>query len=383
MRTKNYTGFTLIELLVVIAIIAILAAILFPVFAKAREKALQTTCTSNQRQIAAAIVMYMQDHEESFPPASADISWVSNISKYGESGLYDCPKMEGKGTEGAPEYGINVNICGQAMGNVDSPSETFMLSDRSAYPKDLSYSISNFERDVVARHSGNLLLACVDGHVATEKIDPAQSLLSQLLSRGYKIFLGKTEVMSVPGPVTTAASGGSWTVANIGSLPTQASPMGTSFPAMQFEYNMAYTGTYYCWAVGFYNQNAPTTPTNGIYVATYWTVSQNYIGTDETIPNPPGTGTSPASYPSQFMPIQVLAKVASKPTKMVVTITDGCVVAEGFTSTGVSLGKTSVMTTYSYAGQNNISVFTRGLRDPSAGDSNSATVTNFKAYLLQ
>jgi hypothetical protein len=59
------------------------------------------------------------------------------------------------------------------------------------------------------------------------------------------------------------------------------------------------------------------------------------------------------------------------------------VVAEGFTSTGVSLGKTSVMTTYSYAGQNNISVFTRGLRDPSAGDSNSATVTNFKAYLLQ
>ncbi len=51
-------GFTLIELLVVIAIIAILAAILFPVFARAREKARQTTCTSNQRQIAASIAMY-------------------------------------------------------------------------------------------------------------------------------------------------------------------------------------------------------------------------------------------------------------------------------------------------------------------------------------
>ena len=56
-------GFTLIELLVVIAIIAILAAILFPVFARAREKARQTTCANNQRQIAAAIHMYAQDHD--------------------------------------------------------------------------------------------------------------------------------------------------------------------------------------------------------------------------------------------------------------------------------------------------------------------------------
>lgn len=53
-------GFTLIELLVVIAIIAILAAILFPVFAKAREKARQTTCSNNQRQLAVAILMATQ-----------------------------------------------------------------------------------------------------------------------------------------------------------------------------------------------------------------------------------------------------------------------------------------------------------------------------------
>ncbi len=64
-------GFTLIELLVVIAIIAILAAILFPVFSKARAKAHQTTCTSNQRQIASSAMMYVQDHEESLPPASS------------------------------------------------------------------------------------------------------------------------------------------------------------------------------------------------------------------------------------------------------------------------------------------------------------------------
>ncbi|HEX2952235.1 MAG TPA: DUF1559 domain-containing protein, partial [Armatimonadota bacterium] len=60
-------GFTLIELLVVIAIIAIIAAILFPVFAKAREKARQTQCMNNQKQIVTAIMMYAQEHDEKVP----------------------------------------------------------------------------------------------------------------------------------------------------------------------------------------------------------------------------------------------------------------------------------------------------------------------------
>ena len=59
-------GFTLIELLVVIAIIAILAAILFPVFAKAREKARQASCQSNLKQLALACLMYAQDYDEHF-----------------------------------------------------------------------------------------------------------------------------------------------------------------------------------------------------------------------------------------------------------------------------------------------------------------------------
>jgi len=68
MRSK---GFTLIELLVVIAIIAILAAILFPVFAKAREKARQSSCSSNLKQIGLAINTYTQDYDEVLPEGSA------------------------------------------------------------------------------------------------------------------------------------------------------------------------------------------------------------------------------------------------------------------------------------------------------------------------
>jgi len=64
---KRRLGFTLIELLVVIAIIAILAAILFPVFARAREKARQTACLNNLRQLSTATLMYAQDYDENFP----------------------------------------------------------------------------------------------------------------------------------------------------------------------------------------------------------------------------------------------------------------------------------------------------------------------------
>ncbi|MGC4047551.1 MAG: DUF1559 domain-containing protein [Armatimonas sp.] len=83
MRTKRHrhsTAFTLIELLVVIAIIAILAAILFPVFAQARDKARQTSCLSNIKQIGTGLMMYVQDYDELYPGALLAVPTVNGGS---------------------------------------------------------------------------------------------------------------------------------------------------------------------------------------------------------------------------------------------------------------------------------------------------------------
>ena len=89
-------GFTLIELLVVIAIIAILAAILFPVFARAREKARQTSCLSNAKQIMLAVLMYTSDYDEKLPGAWAQNAssnlWSAAIEPYVKNAqLFSCP----------------------------------------------------------------------------------------------------------------------------------------------------------------------------------------------------------------------------------------------------------------------------------------------------
>jgi prepilin-type N-terminal cleavage/methylation domain-containing protein/prepilin-type processing-associated H-X9-DG protein len=91
-------GFTLIELLVVIAIIAILASILFPVFAQAREKARQATCTSNMKQSGLAILMYAGDYDETFP-------WsASNVAPPGHFNWYDlCEPYVKTGTDRNPD----------------------------------------------------------------------------------------------------------------------------------------------------------------------------------------------------------------------------------------------------------------------------------------
>ncbi len=85
MRRGSTRGFTLIELLVVIAIIAILAAILFPVFARAREKARQSSCLSNVKQIMLAVQMYVQDYDELLPEGTSywESPWAPGVADAG------------------------------------------------------------------------------------------------------------------------------------------------------------------------------------------------------------------------------------------------------------------------------------------------------------
>jgi prepilin-type N-terminal cleavage/methylation domain-containing protein/prepilin-type processing-associated H-X9-DG protein len=128
-------GFTLIELLVVIAIIAILAAILFPVFAQARDKARSVACLSNCKQIGTAQMMYLQDYDETFGFAWGDgVHYISGLQPYiknsygflnsdgttnfaSATGVWQCPNAPALGTNRVTaSYTTNGNLMGVAYG---------------------------------------------------------------------------------------------------------------------------------------------------------------------------------------------------------------------------------------------------------------------------
>ncbi|MEN6400915.1 MAG: DUF1559 domain-containing protein [Armatimonadia bacterium] len=134
-------GFTLIELLVVIAIIAILAAILFPVFAKAREKARQSSCLSNCKQLAIACLSYAQDFDERIvrgripdwgggPPYFSMIQQLNPYIKNAQ--VFDCPSCSVKsyvGYNGCRSYPLNSLVMGVSLGTIQTPTETVMMAD--------------------------------------------------------------------------------------------------------------------------------------------------------------------------------------------------------------------------------------------------------------
>jgi prepilin-type N-terminal cleavage/methylation domain-containing protein/prepilin-type processing-associated H-X9-DG protein len=143
-------GFTLIELLVVIAIIAILAAILFPVFAQARDKARSISCLSNNKQLATAVYMYAQDYDEYIPVLGVGAEnrgrWTWQITPYIKNRqVFTCPNTPKNNYDGSQwsdrsSYGWNFvlsaasgygtpNVQGYSLAQIPKPADTIVIGE--------------------------------------------------------------------------------------------------------------------------------------------------------------------------------------------------------------------------------------------------------------
>ena len=151
-------GFTLIELLVMIAVTSIITAALFPIFAKAREKALEKTCITNQKIIATHTMMYVQENEETMPPAG---NWAVSIGVQGK--ILICPKA----VKDEVSYGYNEQVSGLWLGDILDPVDTILTADAT---KEIITSID----DIAPRHAGNAIASFVDSHtviISPEEIE--------------------------------------------------------------------------------------------------------------------------------------------------------------------------------------------------------------------
>jgi len=208
-------GFTLIELLVVIAIIAILAAILFPVFARARESARQASCASNTRQYATATLMYVQDYDETFPMSAymngdcvATFYWA--VEPYVKnSQVTVCPsepqamrlvELVGMPCAGTPPFtGYSVNhaifvngffpsVATASLASLSRPAESAMHYDGNVTPGEHPGTTSQI---VQARHNENLNANFADGHtkaMTARQVGTARQFTVFGLGRELKVY---------------------------------------------------------------------------------------------------------------------------------------------------------------------------------------------------
>jgi len=199
-------GFTLIELLVVIAIIAILAAILFPVFARAREKARQASCLNNTKQMATAVQMYAQDYDETIIPYYQDgnpsgmIWWFQIMDPYVKNAqVYLCPSSyliapnwtATRAYGNYMDYGMNRRCSTRGtnptptivkLADVRYPAETFIIAEGDCTRDTNDYSGSNAcdlmptvggqnaSTFIPQRHNGGANMTFLDGHAKWWKI---------------------------------------------------------------------------------------------------------------------------------------------------------------------------------------------------------------------
>ena len=148
-------GFTLIELLVVIAIIAILAAILFPVFAKVREKARQTSCLSNEKQLGLAFIQYAQDYDETFPVdtnGGFNNGWAGEIYPYAKStGVFACPDDPTRPSEAGVyplSYAMNTNLMEAAPTNTFTEPGAVLAGQSSPASTVLLFEVQNSHSNI-------------------------------------------------------------------------------------------------------------------------------------------------------------------------------------------------------------------------------------------
>ena len=194
------SGFTLIELLVVIAIIAILAAILFPVFAKAREKARQSSCLNNVKQLQLALLQYCEDYDERTPPGAAvDMNarshpWASAQPYVKNSQVFACPSDSLRNTCSlqagvagywgaewatfACSYGYGNRTGNMSLGMITVPAETAAIAEMVERPyvdynvliNGIMYMDPTQVRYVNAcRHNEGMNIGYWDGHAKWQK----------------------------------------------------------------------------------------------------------------------------------------------------------------------------------------------------------------------
>jgi len=231
LRRKHY-AFTLIELLVVIAIVAILAAILFPVFAQAREAARSASCLSNSRQIGTALMLYLQDWDEKYPqehpttfnPVVDDADGQLEVEDYGSpfdkilpyvgststpaTGIYRCPSdpdpagmrlLDAAGncrdTGEAPPGGLSSYVLnayflfGATLAQIGEPARTIYIAERRTEFCDVHYHPWMGEAEVptspsdtanplgiaALRHHGGSNFAYADGHAKWRRFEQTRA----------------------------------------------------------------------------------------------------------------------------------------------------------------------------------------------------------------
>lgn len=209
-------GFTLIELLVVIAIIAILAAILFPVFAQARDKARQTSCLSNTKQMGLAVMQYAQDNEESVPLRNNGNSpyqlspdyWMAMEPYLKDRQVRVCPsdtsEARSDNTQGGKSYCMNGHLfysdfAGGTgfIGAINAPAQVVLFTEwlqsdtqnnnrmsRYIAAPDIRYAVDNrttnagakTQYEAVTRHAGGANWLLADGHAKWHRLEQVEYL---------------------------------------------------------------------------------------------------------------------------------------------------------------------------------------------------------------